>query len=96
MERGLTGRRTQPVGEKIGGVVISDRTVGSDVDPSVRSLVVVVVEVLEGLLQSVCRLVATEVEAALVASEERRGELGFVVVAPVGLIAARQIVGPWQ
>ena len=30
--------------------MISDRTVGSVVDPSVRSLVVVVVEVLEGLV----------------------------------------------
>jgi hypothetical protein len=50
MKRGLTDRRTQSVGEKVGGIVISDRTVGSAVDPSVRSLVVVVVEVLEGLL----------------------------------------------
>ena len=47
---GLTDRRTQSVVEEVGGIEISDRTVGSAVDPSVRSLVVVVVELLEGLL----------------------------------------------
>ena len=47
---GLTDRRTQSVVGEVGGIEISDRTVGSAVDPSVRSLVVVVVEVLEGLL----------------------------------------------
>ena len=46
----LIDRRTQSVVEKVGGIVISDRTVGSAVDPSVRSLVGVVAEVLEGLL----------------------------------------------
>ena len=38
---GLTDRRTQSVVEEVGGIEISDRTVGSAVDPSVRSLVVV-------------------------------------------------------
>ena len=47
---GLTDRRTQSVVGEVGGIEISDRTVGSAVDPSVRSLVVVVVELLEGLL----------------------------------------------
>ena len=52
MKFGLIDRRTQSVGEGVGGIVISDidRTIGSVVDPSVRSLVVVVAEVLEGLL----------------------------------------------
>ena len=44
MKRGLADRRTQFVGEKIGGIVISDRTVGSAVDPSMISFVVEVGE----------------------------------------------------
>ena len=42
---GLTDRRTQSVVAEVGGIEISDRTIGSAVGPSLRLLVVGVVEV---------------------------------------------------